>query len=63
MQPVADFFAMGGYGAFVWPAFGLTALVLTGLAVASRRSLRSREHLLSALENANTAAAAAEHRR
>ncbi|MBI2802637.1 MAG: heme exporter protein CcmD [Gammaproteobacteria bacterium] len=23
-----DFLAMGGYASFVWPAFGLTALVL-----------------------------------
>ncbi|MBR9813058.1 heme exporter protein CcmD [bacterium] len=25
---MSEFFAMGGYGAFVWPCFGLTAIVL-----------------------------------
>lgn len=34
---------MGGYGAYVWPAFALTAAVMIGLLVASVRSLRSRE--------------------
>ena len=27
---MTDFFAMGGYGAYVWPAFGFAAAVLTG---------------------------------
>ena len=34
------FLAMGGYGAFVWPAYGLTLLIMAGLAVASLRRLR-----------------------
>ena len=25
---MSEFFAMGGYAAFVWPAYGITALVL-----------------------------------
>ena len=25
---MSEFFAMGGYAAFVWPSYGLTALVL-----------------------------------
>ena len=28
---MSDFFAMGGYGAYVWPAFGFAAAVLLGL--------------------------------
>ena len=28
MEQLRDFFAMGGYGAFVWPAYGASALVL-----------------------------------
>ncbi len=35
--------AMGGYGVYVWPAFGLTAAVMIGLLIASVRSLRARE--------------------
>lgn len=35
----ADFFAMGGYGLYVWGSFGITALVMGGevLALRSRR--------------------------
>ena len=28
-----DFFNMGGYGAFIWPAYGISALVLLGLVI------------------------------
>lgn len=45
-----SFVEMGGYAAYVWPAFGATALVLIGLALASLRSLRSREHMLEGLQ-------------
>jgi heme exporter protein D len=33
---------MGGYAAYVWPAYGLAALVLIGLLVQSWRSARRR---------------------
>ena len=33
-----DFLAMGGYAAYVWPAYGLTALVLLWNWWAARRS-------------------------
>jgi heme exporter protein D len=33
-----DFIAMGGYAAYVWPAYGLTALVLLWNWWAARRS-------------------------
>ena len=39
---MSDFFAMGGYAAFVWPAFGFTALVLIGLLAQSWRAARRR---------------------
>ena len=42
----ADFLAMGGYGLYVWGAFGMVALVI-GLEVAQlalrRRMLRARD--------------------
>ena len=44
---MSDFLAMGGYGGFVWPAFGLTALVMVWLLVASLRRLRANERLLA----------------
>ena len=44
---MSDFLAMGGYAGFVWPAFGLTALVMVWLLVASLRRLRANESLLA----------------
>lgn len=32
---MAEFFAMGGYGAYVWGAYGAAALILGGVAAAS----------------------------
>jgi heme exporter protein D len=49
MEVVVSFLDMGGYGAYVWPAFGATALVLAGLLLASVRSLRAKEDALAAL--------------
>lgn len=43
---------MGGYGAFVWPAFGLTALVMIWLLVATLRRLWEREKALAELQAA-----------
>jgi heme exporter protein D len=40
---LSDFFAMGGYAVYVWPAFGFAALVLLGLFVQSWRAARGRE--------------------
>lgn len=46
---------MGGYGAFVWPAFGLTAVVMIGLLVATVRRLRATERALARLQAAGLA--------
>ncbi len=48
MEQLQDFLAMGGYGAFVWPAFGASALVLGWLWVSSLRRLRGLERALAA---------------
>ncbi|MEE8499512.1 MAG: heme exporter protein CcmD [Kiloniellales bacterium] len=47
MEQLQGFLAMGGYGAFVWPAFGLTALVMVWLLAASLRRLRGLERDLA----------------
>jgi heme exporter protein D len=39
---VSDFFTMGGYGAYVWPAFGFAAAVLLGLLLQSWWTARRR---------------------
>ena len=36
-----DFFAMGGYGAYVWSAYGISAIVLAGNVLLSRRAERA----------------------
>ncbi len=46
---MSDFFAMGGYAAFVWPAFGFAALVLIGLLAQSWWAARRREAELEQL--------------
>lgn len=37
---MSDFFAMGGYGAFVWPCVGLSFGILAVLMLTARRRLR-----------------------
>jgi heme exporter protein D len=49
MDGLVAFLRMGGYASFVWPAFVVTVLVLAGLLIASRRSLRRAETTLAAL--------------
>ncbi len=47
-----SFFEMGGYAAYVWPAFGVGAVVLIALLVLSLLRLKSREAALRRLEAA-----------
>ncbi|MCH7930695.1 MAG: heme exporter protein CcmD [Proteobacteria bacterium] len=54
---MTEFLAMGGYAAFVWPAFAIAAVVMTVLWVASWRTLRAREAELEALQRARADAA------
>ena len=42
-----DFFAMGGYGFYVWGAYGVTALVLLVELVALRARRRAAESLVA----------------
>lgn len=50
MEAISTFLAMGGYAAFVWPAFAVAAVVLAGLLAASMRGLSARERTLGALQ-------------
>ncbi|MGE5539647.1 MAG: heme exporter protein CcmD [Gemmatimonas sp.] len=43
MSGIADALALGGYGAYVWPAYGFAAAVLIGLYIAARRRLERAE--------------------
>jgi len=50
MDGIGKFLEMGGYAAYVWPALGLTALVLAGLLIVSLKSAQRREAELARLE-------------
>ena len=45
-----DLFAMGGYGAYVWSSYGLTAVVLVALVVLTVRDLRARQREMRVIE-------------
>ena len=47
-----EFLHMGGYAAYVWPAYGIATLVLLGLLVATWKGLRNAEATLKALDSA-----------
>jgi heme exporter protein D len=50
MQHLMQYLAMGGYAAFVWPAYGVALLVLGGLAAQSLRAYRRNLRQLEALQ-------------
>jgi len=50
MSSLSSFLEMGGYGGFVWPAFGLTAAVLLALLGESLHRLRTGQRALALLE-------------
>ncbi len=47
---MAEYFAMGGYASFVWPAYGVTALVVLGLVVWSAQAHRAVKARVALLE-------------
>lgn len=46
---MSEFLAMGGYAAYVWPAFGFALVVLLGLLVQSWHAAHRREAELAQL--------------
>jgi heme exporter protein D len=50
MQNLTQYLAMGGYAAFVWPAYAVALIVLGGLALQSLRSYRRNLRQLDALQ-------------
>jgi heme exporter protein D len=48
---VFSFLEMGGYGAFVWPAYGLAAAVMVGLLWTSLRNGRRQRELMDMLSS------------
>ena len=51
MEQISEYFAMGGYAAFVWPAYAITAAILAIVFTTSLRSLRRTEAELARLQS------------
>ena len=51
MEQISTYLTMDGYGAFIWPSFGISALVLIGLLIESKRFLNSTETELASLRD------------
>ena len=51
MSDLSRYLAMGGYAAFVWPAYAIALAVLGGLAAQSWRRYRESERALRRLED------------
>jgi heme exporter protein D len=47
---MAEFFAMGGYAAYVWSAYGAAVVVLVGLVVATLARRHNSRRSLAVLE-------------
>ena len=50
MQRFSDYFAMGGHAQFIWPALGITAVVLIAITITSLWSARAQSRALAELE-------------
>jgi heme exporter protein D len=42
----SDYFAMGGYAAFIWPSYGVAAVLLAALFLLSARRLHAADRAL-----------------
>ncbi|HYH21744.1 MAG TPA: heme exporter protein CcmD [Azospirillum sp.] len=60
---MSELFAMGGYAAFVWPAYAVAAMVMTWLLAGSLRGLRGAEATLKALEGSRGPRRSRRHRK
>jgi heme exporter protein D len=50
LHTLGTYFAMGGYAVYVWPAYGVAATVLGGLALYCRRRYRQSVRALEELQ-------------
>ena len=57
MQALTDYFAMGGYAVFVWPAYALSIAVMLGLFLQGLRRYRRSQRLLEEIQRAQPARA------
>ena len=50
METISAYLDMGGHGGFIWPAYAIVTVVMVGLMIVSRRSLKAAEETLKMLE-------------
>jgi heme exporter protein D len=50
MSNVTQVLQMGGYAAFVWPAYGLALVLLAGALIWSHRTWKQRERMFDTLK-------------
>jgi heme exporter protein D len=50
MDALQQFLTMGGYGGYVWPAYGIGAVVMLALLLASLRGARKAEAELAIMQ-------------
>jgi len=48
---MSEFFQMGGYAVYVWPAYAITFVVLIGMIIFTVRAYRKAQNMLSKLDN------------
>ncbi len=51
MDTLTTFFDMGGYAAFIWPCYGISAVLMLGLLLSSIRNRNKNAATLAKLEN------------
>ena len=50
-EPILEFLRMGGYAAYVWPAYAVAVIVMAGLLIQSLRSYRKGRRALDAAQS------------
>ncbi len=53
MDAISDYLAMGGFAAYVWPAYVITVGAMVGMIVVTLRDLRRDRKALAELEAQN----------
>ena len=48
---MSEFFQMGGYAVYVWPAYAITFVVLIAMIIFTVRSYRKAQDMLSQLDH------------
>ncbi len=57
MDAIRDILHLGGYGFYVWPAYGTAIVILGWMAVSTLRRLRTTERILENHRNKHAEAA------